>query len=396
MKFITEIAEEESRRIFWVIQTIFGFIIAHSFYSYASIFIPPYNYDIITVTLALVSIYTCILWSWIDFSFTLIVAPYQFKDKPFEKFRFVSDLLIVLVYTYFLVYIDFIKGNPDKYLIEYYIAFIVIFIGYSLSGILRIVQYGRRASRIWLIVSFLIINIIIAISYSILFGVFDTQSVFINRIYFVVSIIITIIYRIVRFRVSKRKYTIAIDVDGVLADQIAGIIPIVKNEHKIDLQYEDIISWNLKIKKTSIDKIIINEQKERGYVLGMPMHAGAYEIVNKLIKHHYIAIATARPIDSDHWTKEWLNNNKIPYDSYHNLKESGKHNASENFNILIDDYIGNIKSFLDKHDGKAILFSQPWNQKRTDLMKYIDEGRLIVVTNWQDIPESINDLLKHR
>jgi hypothetical protein len=39
MKPVSPIAEKESERLFWVVQTVFGFIIGRSFYAYGSAFI---------------------------------------------------------------------------------------------------------------------------------------------------------------------------------------------------------------------------------------------------------------------------------------------------------------------------------------------------------------------
>ena len=66
---------------------------------------------------------------------------------------------------------------------------------------------------------------------------------------------------------GKRNYTIAVDVDGVLADQISGILPIIIKVQGVMLKYDEVTSWNLPINDTSIDIIIVNEQKKRSYIL---------------------------------------------------------------------------------------------------------------------------------
>ena len=393
MKLISQIAKEESKRIFWVIQTIFGFVIARSFYTYSSAFMPGFTGDLITLTLALVTVYVCVLWSWVDFSFTLIVAPYEFKNKPIERIRFVSDLFIVLLYTYLLSYLDYINKNPDKNMIEFFVTFAIIFFGYAISGLLRIINYGRRASRIFLILIFMFAFIINAILYQIIFNKSSACQFLTNRVFFIITSLLIIVYRVSRKWVSKRKYAIAIDVDGVLANQIEGILPVLAEDYNITLRYNEITSWDLKINDTSIDKIILDEQKERSYILNMTVYPDAKETIRRLIKSHYIIIATARPEESDTWTKEWLNKNNISFDRYYNLKEGKKQNSVEKIDILIDDYIKNIKSFLKRKEGKAILFSQPWNQDRIEIQEYIEDGSLIVVNNWKDVFDSIQKLL---
>jgi 5'(3')-deoxyribonucleotidase len=385
---VSKISEEHSQRIFWVIQTIFGYIIGRSFHTYASVFIPPFQEDIATITIALITVYSLVLWSWINFSYTLILAPYQFKGS-YEKLRFLVDLFIVLNYTYLLAYLDYINKEPCNNLKEFFICTLLIYAGYLASGLLRRREYGSKVSRPNLIAFTLILfGLLTTIYVSIYPHVVD--KILLNRIFICIAFVLTLGYRLVRSVSGTRNYRIAIDVDGVLANQIDGILPIVKKELNIDLKYEGVTDWKLPLGTTSIDKIIVNEQRHRSYVVNMPVHNDARETVDALIKKYRISIATARPPESDNWTKEWLNKNKIQFDSFHNLREGMKHN--EDFDLLIDDYPGNIAAFLEKHTGKAILFIQPWNQDVGTLQQYIDNGRLITVRGWSEIFDVVRNL----
>lgn len=391
MKLISPTAEEQSTRLFWVIQTIFGFIIGRSFYDYGSFLIPPFSGDLVTMLLALASVYVCVLWSWVDFSYTLVVSPYNLQGNPGEKYRFLSDLFIVLIYSYLLLYLDYIKKNPTDRILGFFVAFSVLYFGYVMSGLLRRTQYGPRASRIRLILVFFGLFTVLAIAYY--YFTTPHSSAFINRLFISATLLFTFGYRIVRAKLGKRNGTIAVDVDGVLANQISGILPLIKQMHGVDLRYDDVTDWRLKIADTSIDKIIVNKLEERSYVLSMPLHVGAKKALDLLIRRRYIAIATARPPASDKWTQEWLSKHVISYDRFYNLKEGGKHNATEDFDVLIDDHIGNIEAFLEGHSGKAVLFSQPWNQNRHNLISFIDEGRLKIAREWAEVPGLINGLL---
>jgi 5'(3')-deoxyribonucleotidase len=387
---VSRASEEHSQRIFWVIQTIFGYLIGRSFHSYASVFVPLQDSDIVTITVALVTVYALTIWSWIDFSYTSIVAPYQFL-KTSEKFRFLVDLMVVLTYSYLLAYVDSIKLKPSGEISGFLFANFIVFVGYLGSGYLRRIQYGSRASKVGFILLYLILFLISTAAYSVAFED-STNKIFINRTFIVITFILIVSYRLIRSISGKRTFRIGVDVDGVLANQIVGVLPIIKKDFNIELKYEDIVDWKLPIKDSSIDRIIVNEQKHRSYVIGMPLHNGAKEVLSKLIQKYYVSIATARPPETDEWTKEWLAKNRISFDGYHNLREGFKHNVD--FDVLIDDYPGNIKSFLEKHNGKAILFSQPWNHDTIEMSNYINEGRLFVVKKWDEIPELLRKALK--
>lgn len=393
MKLVDNIEETASERVFWVIQTIFGFIIGRSFYDYASAFVPPFEGDILTLTLGIFSVYVFVIWSWLDFSYTLVVSPYHFRQHLLEKLRFVADLLIVLAYSYLLIDLAHINKHPEANIGEFFWTFGIIFVGYILSGLLRIAQYGRRASRLKLIVLFFLIYSFVAWLYGEVSSV--SLSVCTNRIFIIVTIAATFAYRTIRSLIASRRHTIAVDVDGVLANQIHNTLPIIKEKHGIDLKYERVTDWKLPIGDTDIAKIIVEAQEQRSFILEMPIHPGAKEAVQRIIQKHKIAIATARAPNSDTWTKEWLNTNGISFDSFHNSKEGQKQNASIHFDLLIDDYLGNIEQFLIHHKkGVAILFSQPWNQDRTKVQTYLDQKRLHVATSWDQIPSMIQTALK--
>ncbi len=345
--------------------------------------------------LALASVYYCVALSWIDFSSTLIKNPYYFKDDPLEKIRFFFDLLILAFYSYLFAYVDYINSEPfNKYIIGFFITFTIIYLAYIVSGVLRRIKYGKKASKILLLIIFAGIFMVITVLYWYCYAKYGS-SVNYNRLFIALTLVFTYLYRKIRPKISKRSYRIAVDVDGVLANQIFGLLPVIEKEYGEKLKYEDIVNWRQPIGNTGIDKIIVNEQKNRRYVLNMPMHEGAKEAIDKLSDKYYIDISTARSNSIDNWTKEWLERNGIKYDKYFHSKEEEKHNADVNFDILIDDYIGNIKRYLEKHDGKAILFSQPWNNNRSGLEEYIKSGRLSVVENWKEVVESVDKLLNN-
>lgn len=301
---------------------------------------------------------------------------------------------MVLLYTYLIVDLGCLKNEPSTRILEFFVVFIVIYFFYILSGIFRRTFYGRKASNIRLIVISFIFLIVIAVSYRFLYSYFQNNKLIINQVFIGLTIVLTITYRMFRAKSSRRKCTIAVDVDGVLANQINGVLPIIKRKENIQLEYKDISSWDKKINDTSIDKIIKEEVKKKQYVLSMPLHHCANKVIRHLIKKYRIVIASARPANSSLWTKIWLWKNKIRYDEYYNLKEGEKQNASEKIDILIDDYIGNIKAFLEKQDGKAILFSQPWNQDHSSIEEFIKNGKLVIVNNWKEVQQKINELLK--
>lgn len=302
--------------------------------------------------------------------------------------RFAVDLLIVITYAYLLFSIDVLQTDKGANIASLFYCLALVFALYLLSGLLRILKYGRRASRVWLIVTFSAVFLLLAIVYSSLYSDSPNKETQ-NIIFILLAIATTVGYRVTRTKIAHRGRWIAVDVDGVLANQIAHLLPIIKHKHDVELKYGDVKEWDLKVGSTDIAKIIREEQKHKRYVQSMPTISGASDAVNTLIHKFKIVIVTARAPESDAWTKKWLMANGIPYDAYVNTKEGNKHNTDIDYSILIDDYLGNIEQYLEQSDGKAVLFSQPWNQDRTHLQIYIEGERLLVAEDWADVRAKI-------
>jgi len=388
MKNPEDILEEQSKRIFWVVQTVFSLLLARSIVEYKVCILNPLSSQYYLTTLGLFLVYGTALWSWIDYSFSTIVSPYDFGRGKFEKARFAVDLLIVITYAYLLFSLDALQTDKEANLASLFFCLAMVFALYLLSGLLRILKYGRRASRVWIIVTFGAVFLLLAIVYSLLYSNSPNKETQ-NIIFILLAIATTVGYRVTRTKIAHRGRWIAVDVDGVLANQIANLLPIIKHKHNVGLKYEDVKEWDLKVGSTDIAEIIREEQKHKRYVQSMPTISGASDAVNALIHKFKIMIVTARAPESDAWTKKWLTENGIPYDAYVNAKEGNKHNTDIDHSILIDDYLGNIEQYLEQSDGKAILFSQPWNQDRAHLQSYMEEERLLVAEDWADVRAKI-------
>lgn len=391
MKTPDQIQEEQSQRIFWVIQTIFSLLLVQSFLDYKNCFLNPFSKQYYLTTIGLFLVYGTVLWSWIDYSYTTIVSPYRFSRGNLERLRFIIDLLVVISYAYLLFSLEDLQIDKTANLFRLFLFLFIVFLLYLGSGFLRIIEYGRRASRIWVITLFATAYLVLTIFYSVLYERINQKEKQ-NIVFMLIAIFVMACYRIVRSKIASRSKWVAVDIDGVLANQIDGILSKIKKRYNIDLLYDDVKEWDLKIEETDMAQMIWDELKNRKYVLSMPLHRGALEAMNKLISHHKIVIVTARPPESDIWTKQWLSKNKVPFDTYVNMKEGNKHNIDVEVSVLVDDYIMNIQGFLENSDGKAILFSQPWNQNLDHLKYYIDQGRLKVVKNWSCVPCSVKKL----
>jgi 5'(3')-deoxyribonucleotidase len=193
-------------------------------------------------------------------------------------------------------------------------------------------------------------------------------------------------------RDETRTGWIAIDVDGVLADHVSHVLPILEPDFQFSATFDQIRVWDFPINATSFGRIIRDNQKLRDFVLSTPVVEGAATSMSALYSMHHIAIVTARPAEANNWTEEWLRINAIPYDVFANLMEGTKHNTPIPCDVLVDDYVVNLREFLKNSPGRGILFSRPWNVDHVDVATFVETNRLQVALDWQDTLRIINTL----
>jgi uncharacterized HAD superfamily protein len=197
-------------------------------------------------------------------------------------------------------------------------------------------------------------------------------------------------------RPKSGSRSLGVDLDGVLANQVVGVLPRIYSKYGLALRYEDITHWRLPIRvggvRTDIATEIVTAQSDREYVLSMPVHEGAREMLDELHGEFRLIVLTARSGDALRWSKEWLRLNSLPYDAIAGSEEAKK--SLHGVNALVDDYLGNVDEFLTNTSGPAILVDQPWNRDDRDDVLNRAIHRLVVVSNLRDVPGALAELLR--
>jgi uncharacterized HAD superfamily protein len=191
--------------------------------------------------------------------------------------------------------------------------------------------------------------------------------------------------------VSSRR-SLGVDLDGVLANQIAGVLPLVEALYGVVLTYDDIVDWKLPIIGAELSSDIATEiiaaQADRDYVLTMPVHLGAKEMLEALGREYRVVILTARSGEALSWSEEWLKANELPFDNVAGGKESMK--SKHGVDALVDDFLGNVNDFLLNASGPVVLVDQPWNRTgRDELREYVVANRLATVTSLNAVPDAL-------
>lgn len=182
---------------------------------------------------------------------------------------------------------------------------------------------------------------------------------------------------------------IAVDVDGVLANHVPHILRRVREKLAVTFYKSKVKLWNQPIPNTNttIDREIESALTVPTYILTMPIVPGARKGIEALSRlGHTIVIATSRPPETDSYSKQWLIKKKIPFDHFINTRANGKLNLHAD--ILIDDRLENVQEFA-RTKGFAILFLQPWNEKKDHLVDLIKSRRLGCAKGWPQVVEIV-------
>jgi len=177
---------------------------------------------------------------------------------------------------------------------------------------------------------------------------------------------------------------IAVDLDGVLADQIRSLTEEVARVTGIQLRGEAIRKYNMLIGEVSIGEIATLALLRPEYTLGMDVMPGAERALGELAYRHHITVATDRLPEADPLSLMWLQGTLLRFHDYVNTHAVGKHTLDAD--VLIDDYHVNVNMFAAT-DRPAILFVRPWNA-----LEAVRAG-VIRAHNWKEVVHIIEEVL---
>jgi hypothetical protein len=306
---MTERDKRISDQLVRLVQIVFGLVLAQSLLLHRDIVVHPFSGANRVAALALAAVYITTVLSWIDWHVTMEMRPYNFSSQnahlTTEKVRLGLDLFIVTVYAYLLFTVEELKQKPDEWIGGYLLGFPMIFGAYLLSGLARRRSHGKLATNpapiLWLGLAYVILYILYGLGYVAVTSDFKQGLPWLNAAGIGMALGLMIAYRLFRRRIVAQRHkskeaglVIGVDVDGVLANQIEGILPRVRARLGIQLRYENVTQWRLPLGESDIAKEIEIAFDDSDYVLGMPAHTGARELVDDLYGDNRITLLTAR------------------------------------------------------------------------------------------------------
>jgi len=188
---------------------------------------------------------------------------------------------------------------------------------------------------------------------------------------------------------DKKPLRIAVDIDGVLLDFIAGFIPVVQKRLGVTITHEAIVTHDLHllfgIPFQDLWKIVNETLATQVF----PVIPGAQEGM-KAISHHHITIITSRPEEHRERTMENLAQYGFIYQDILFRKYLKKFTESDGTEVLIEDSLEEA-IVASEFIPNVLLFQRPWNRFTLNVW-----NRLTPVMNWGEVVSEIRKIERNQ
>jgi len=160
---------------------------------------------------------------------------------------------------------------------------------------------------------------------------------------------------------TSRDFLIAVDIDGVLAEQTLPTLARANKEYGLKLQLEDVVSRNIKVGPTTLVALIERNLLDPKWVMAMPVIRGAKMGLKQLRKWGFVIVVSTTPKETQKYREKWIAKNFGFEPLFINTWNTGK--ADIPVDVLIDDSVKNINDFTSKNRRHyGVLFTRPSNK----------------------------------
>jgi len=253
-----------SDRLIQYVDIVFGVVVGQSLIRNKDLLSNPLSFPF--ASLALFIVLSTVTLSWMGYHKSMYKYPYKAERISKKRLRPFTDFIIVITYTYFLFTVESYKidvVNID--LFSFVICYVLFFGLYLLDGFIRIWEYHDvNASKISQLRNFFI-------SYLVLLGLYIAFQKYnlLNVVYLNYGVMLACAGIYLNYRLAREPYhsetifTIVVDVDGVLADQVTPVLENINEKFGSNYKKSDIVLWDqpLPIANTNI-KIEVTAQSE--------------------------------------------------------------------------------------------------------------------------------------
>lgn len=177
-----------------------------------------------------------------------------------------------------------------------------------------------------------------------------------------------------------RHLRIALDIDGVIVDYAAVMLPMLSRVCNRTVAYEDISHWDVS-RALDIDPQVMEGVWEvllsGDSLLDAPPVEGAIEGLESL-RGHEVWLVTGRPAAMQQTTLAWLERHGARYDNIVFGRQGDKQEVVRGFDLFVEDFAEEACTVAGA-GVHTLLYDRPWNH-----MEALPDG-CRRVQGWEDI-----------
>jgi len=165
-----------------------------------------------------------------------------------------------------------------------------------------------------------------------------------------------------------------IDIDNVITrtDETMRRVILAFSQGKVNLQYEDIKTFNYYECRDCNGNAICEEEwkkvhdqfSEPDVIMGLEPLPGAIDGLRQLAEKGTVHLATSRRRKARKSTVEWLDKHHFPNHDLHFLSYGEKHAALKRFTAAVEDDYNQAVAFATVGETPCFLVRHPWNENR--------------------------------
>jgi 5'(3')-deoxyribonucleotidase len=187
---------------------------------------------------------------------------------------------------------------------------------------------------------------------------------------------------------ERHGLKIAVDIDGVLADQVSAVLLEIEKDYGLKYSKSDINRAHWSFAGIEIWSEIARLLADPEYVMRVPLIDGSQKAIKQLCEQDVIVVTARRP-NAEEATRRWLREHFPCLTQYYHARTGTKHNIPSD--VLIDDLDMNIVEFVRSNpDRRGILFLHPWSLNGTDIEDYADQ--VYYCPQWHSVMKAIDDI----
>ena len=190
----------------------------------------------------------------------------------------------------------------------------------------------------------------------------------------------------------KMTLKIAVDIDGVLADQVAAVLKEIEKEYGLVYSKSDVDRAHWTFEGKEIWEEISRLLSDPEYVMRVPIIDGSQRAIERLGQHNVFVVTARRPY-TEEATRRWLSAHFPSLKGYFWARTGTKHNIPSD--VLIDDLDINIVEFVKSDpDRRGILFQHPWSLNGTDIEDY--SSQISFCPEWESVVKAVDSIESSR